>query len=328
MTELRTIQGKGSIRPGSSRRLLIALGLSLTVLGIEIGGGLLAGSLALLSDAAHVLVDVVALCVGLGAAHMAAREPDEHHTYGFHRLEAMGALANAILLIAASAVVLVESVGRLLAPSPVDARVVLAVAIVGLMVNGASAFLVHGSERRTGATRVLVLHLGGDALGSIAVIASALVVLAGGSPVADPVASLAIAVLLAILGLRLIGQIVHLLSEGVPVDVPLSTASTALHAIPGVQGVHDLHVWSIAEDLPVVTAHLETSPGADAGAVLTAATEALRRIGVGHATLQLEGDPCGQGRVMTGGTQLVADPLVTDSSASGGTSGRPRRGSR
>ena len=307
---------------------MIALGLSLAVLGIEIGGGLLAGSLALLSDAAHVLVDVVALCVGLGAAHMAAREPDEHHTYGFHRLEAMGALANAILLIAASAVVLVESVGRLLAPSPVDARVVLAVAIVGLMVNGASAFLVHGSERRTGATRVLVLHLGGDALGSIAVIASALVVLAGGSPVADPVASLAIAVLLAILGLRLIGQIVHLLSEGVPADVPLSAASTALHAIPGVLGVHDLQVWSIAEDLPVVTAHLETSPGADAGAVLTAATEALRRIGVGHATLQLEGDPCGQGRVMTGGTQLVADPLVTDSSASGGTSGRPRRGSR
>ena len=123
MTELRTIQGEGSIKPGTSRRLMIALGLSLTVLGIEIVGGLLAGSLALLSDAAHVLVDVVALCVGLGAAQMAAREPDEHHTYGFHRLEAMEALANAVLLIAASSVVLVESVGRLLSPSPVDARV-------------------------------------------------------------------------------------------------------------------------------------------------------------------------------------------------------------
>jgi cobalt-zinc-cadmium efflux system protein len=120
---------------------MIALGLSLTVLGIEIGGGLLAGSLALLSDAAHVLVDVVALCVGLGAAHMAAREPDEHHTYGFHRLEAMGTLVNAILLIAASAVVLVDGVGRLLAPSPVDARVVLAAAIIGLMVNGPWAFV-------------------------------------------------------------------------------------------------------------------------------------------------------------------------------------------
>ena len=321
MTELRTIQGDGSIRPGTSRRLMIALGLSLAVLGIEIGGGFLAGSLALLSDAAHVLVDVVALCVGLGAAHMAAREPDEHHTYGFHRLEAMGALANAVLLIAASAVVLVESVGRLLAPSPVDAHVVLAVAIVGLAVNGASAFIVHGSERRTGATRVLVLHLGGDAVGSAAVIASALVILAGGSPAADPVASLAIAVLLAVLGLRLLGQIVHLLSEGVPADVPLGTASTLLQSIPGVHGVHDLHVWSIAEDLPVVTAHLETSPGADAGAVLTAASEALRGIGVGHATLQLEGDPCGQGMAAAGGPHGVADPLATDSRISGGTSG-------
>jgi len=327
MTELRSIQGEGSIRPGTSRRLMIALGLSLTVLGIEIGGGLLAGSLALLSDAAHVLVDVVAICVGLGAAQMAAREPDEHHTYGFHRLEAMGALANAVLLIAASAVVLVESVGRLLAPSPVDARVVLAVAIVGLLVNGASAFIVHGSERRTGATRVLVLHLGGDALGSIAVIASAIVLLAGGSPAADPVASLAIAALLAILGLRLIGQIVHLLSEGVPADVPLATASTALQAIPGVLGVHDLHVWSIAEDLPVVTAHLETSPDADRGAVLIAASEALRRIGVGHATLQLEGDPCVQGMAATGGRHRVPDPVVTDSRISDGTSGLPRDGS-
>jgi cobalt-zinc-cadmium efflux system protein len=146
---------------------------------------------------------------------------------------------------------------------------------------------------------VLVLHLGGDAVGSAAVIASALVILAGGSPAADPVASLAIAVLLAVLGLRLLGQIVHLLSEGVPADVPLGTASTLLQSIPGVHGVHDLHVWSIAEDLPVVTAHLETSPGADAGAVLTAASEALRGIGVGHATLQLEGDPCGQGRTVS-----------------------------
>jgi len=303
MTQLRSIQGEGSIRPGGSRRLMVALSLSLTVLAIEIGGGLLAGSLALLSDAAHVLVDVVALAVGLGAAHMAAREPDEHHTYGFHRLEAMGALANAVLLIAASAVVLVESVGRLLTPSPIDAGVVLAVATVGLLLNGTSALIVHGSERRTGATRVLVLHLGGDAVGSTAVIASALVVLAGGSPAADPVASLAIALLLAVLGLRLLSQIVHLLSEGVPADVPLEKASAALQAITGVRGVHDLHVWSIAEDLPVVTAHLETTPDADAGAVLIAAGVALRRIGVGHATLQLEGDPCGQGKTVSGGAQ-------------------------
>ncbi len=107
--------------------------------------------------------------------------------------------------------------------------------------------------------------------------------------------------MLAILGLRLIDQIVHLLSEGVPADVPLGTASAVLQGIPGVLGVHDLHVWSIAEDLPVVTAHLETSPDADAATVLTAAGEALRSVGVGHATLQLEGDPCGHGMAATGG---------------------------
>ena len=283
-------------RPTATRRLLFALALALGVLALEIGGGLLTGSLALLSDATHVLVDIVAITVGLATARLAAREPDERHTYGFHRLEAMGALANAVLLIAASAVVCAEAIGRLMSPGVVDAPAVLVIAIVGLAVNSTSALVVHGSERRTSATKVLVLHLGGDALGSLAVIGSALVMIAGGSPAADPVASLVIAVLLAVFGFRLLGQIVHLLSEGVPPAVSLEVASAAIHAVPGVRSVHDLHVWAIAEDIPVVTAHLETSVGADTRRVLLTATDALRRVGVGHATLQLEHEPCGQGR--------------------------------
>lgn len=283
-------------RPTAARRLVFALVLALGVLALEVGGGLLTGSLALLSDATHVLVDIVAITVGLATARLAAREPDERHTYGFHRLEAMGALANAVLLIAASAVVCAEAIGRLMSPGAVDAPAVLAIAVVGLAVNSTSALIVHGSERRTSATRVLVLHLGGDALGSLAVIGSALVMIAGGSPAADPAASLVIAVLLAVFGFRLLGQIVHLLSEGVPTAVSLEVASAAIHAVPGVRSVHDLHVWAIAEDIPVVTAHLETSIGADTRHILLTATEALRRVGVGHATLQLEHESCGQGR--------------------------------
>jgi cobalt-zinc-cadmium efflux system protein len=279
-----------------SRRLVVALVLSLAVFGLEAGGGLITGSLALLGDATHVLVDVGAVLIGLGAARLASREPDAGHTYGFHRFEAIGALANAVLLVTASAVVLVESIGRLLAPSAVDAPAVLAVAVIGFIANSSSALIVHGVERRTEATRVLVLHLAGDAVGSLAVIGSALIIMAGGPAAADPLASLVIAVLLGLAGLRLLGRIVHLLSEGVPTGVSLDTASAALHAIPGVRGVHDLHMWALAEDLPVVTAHVETSFGADTRRVLLAATEALRRIGVGHATLQLESTPCGQGR--------------------------------
>jgi cobalt-zinc-cadmium efflux system protein len=282
------------IRP--SRRLVVALLLSLGVFFLEAGGGLISGSLALLGDATHVLVDVVVVLIGIGAARLASREPNAGHTYGFHRFEAIGALANAVLLVTASAVVLVESIGRLVAPSAIDAPVVLAVALVGFVVNTVSALVVHGIGRRTEATRVLVLHLAGDAVGSLAVIASAIIIMAGGPAAADPLASLVIAVLLGLAGLRLLGRIVHLLSEGVPTGVSLDTASAALHAIPGVRGVHDLHVWALAEDLPVVTAHLETSFGADTRRVLLAATEALRRIGVGHATLQLESTPCGQGR--------------------------------
>ena len=122
------------------------------MLALEVGGGLVTGSLALLSDATHVLVDIVAITVGLATARLAAREPDERHTYGFHRLEAMGALANAVLLIAASAVVFAEAIGRLMSPGAVDAPAVLAIAIVGLAVNSTSALIVHRSERRTSAT--------------------------------------------------------------------------------------------------------------------------------------------------------------------------------
>lgn len=285
-------------RSGGARRLLAALGLSLSVLAIELVGGLLTGSLALLSDATHVGVDVVALVVGFAAARLAAREPNDAHTYGFHRFEAIGALANAVLLVTASSVVLVESVSRLLRPptGPIDAPVVLGVASIGLVVNATSAWFVHGVARSTASTRVLVLHLGGDALGALAVIVSALVIMAGGPSAADAVASLVIAVLLALAGVRLLGQIVHLLSEGVPTSVPVAVASAALHAVPGVRGVHDLHVWALAEDLPVVTAHVETAVGADRRRILLAATEALRRVGVEHATLQLELEPCGQGR--------------------------------
>jgi len=283
-------------RPSASRRLLVALILSVSVLALEVVGGLVTGSLALLSDATHVLVDIVALLVGLGAARFATRAPNDAHTYGYHRFETIGALANAVLLIAASAVVLVESISRLMAPSEVDAPVVLVVATVGFLVNSTSALIVHGAERRTEATKVLVLHLGGDALGSLAVIASALIIMAGGPPAADPAASLVIAILLALAGFRLLGGIVHLLSEGVPPGISLDAVGAALHATQGVRGVHDLHVWALGEDLRLVTAHLETDFGADWRRVLETATGALRSIGVDHTTLQLESEACGQGR--------------------------------
>ena len=282
-----------------SRRLFVALALSLAVFGLEAVGGLVTGSLALLGDATHVLVDVVVVLIGLVAVRLASREPNEGHTYGFHRFEAIGALANAVLLITASSIVLVESISRLLSPSEVDAPIVLAVAVVGFAVNTVSALVVHGIERRTEATKVLVLHLAGDAAGSLAVIGSALIIMAGGPVAADPVASLVIAILLALAGLRLLGRIVHLLSEGVPTGMSIDAASAALHAIPGVRGVHDLHVWALAEDLPIVTAHLEVMAEADSRRALFAGTESLRRIGFGHATLQIEQGPCGQGRSAT-----------------------------
>jgi len=283
-------------RAAPSRRLVGALALSLAVLVLEVGGGLITGSLALLSDAVHVGVDVVALLVGLAAARMAIRAPDASHTYGFHRMEALGALVNAVLLVAASAVILFESLSRLAAPSEVDALGVLPIALLALVTNSASALLVHGGERQTTASRVLVLHLAGDAAGALAVIASAIVILAGGPVAADAVASLAIGVLLGIAGFRLLGQIAHLLAEGVPAGVSAADAAQALGDTAGVRAVHDLHVWALVDDLPMVTAHIELLPDADPAPVLGAATAALRARGFEHVTLQPEGETCGQGR--------------------------------
>jgi cobalt-zinc-cadmium efflux system protein len=290
------LHARAVARTAPSRRLLVALLLALAVLVLEVVGGLLTGSLALLSDATHVAVDVAALLVGFTAARLATRSPDANHSYGFHRMESIGALVNGALLVAASAVVLAESVGRLLAPTPVEATGVLGVAVVALVTNTVSALLVHGIERRTSATRVLVLHLAGDAAGSSAVIAASLVILAGGPPVLDAVASLAIGVLLGIAGLRLLGDVVHILAEGVPSQLSLATADAALRTVSGTAGIHDLHVWALADDLPLVTAHVDLQAGAEACDVLPAATQALRRVGVDHATLQLEREPCGQGR--------------------------------
>jgi len=298
-------------RAAPSRRLVGALALSLAVLALEVGGGLVTGSLALLSDATHVAVDVVALLVGLGAARLAIRSPDASHTYGFHRMEALGALVNAVLLVAASAVVLVEGLDRLVAPSPVEALGVLPVALVALVTNSASAVLVHGAARQTVASRVLVLHLAGDAAGAVAVIVSALVILAGGPSAADAIASLVIGVLLGVAGLRLLGQIAHLLVEGVPAGVSMADASKALWSSAGVHAVHDLHVWALADDLPLVSAHLELEPDADTSRVLRAATSALNDRGFGHVTLQLEWEPCGQGRPVDAGmTPPPVDPAA------------------
>ncbi len=291
-----TLHAQTVARTAPSPRLLVALLLALAVLVLEVVGGLLTGSLALLSDATHVAVDVAALVVGWTAARLATRDPDDAHTYGFHRLEPIGALVNGALLVAASAAVLVESVSRLLAPTAVEASGVLGVAVLALVTNTTSALLVHGIERRTSATRVLVLHLAGDAAGSSAVIAASLLILAGGPPVLDAVASLAIGVLLGVAGLRLLAEVVHVLSEGVPAQPSLASAGAALRSVPGAAAIHDLHVWALAEDLPLVTAHLELQPAAEPCDVLPAATDALRRIGVSHVTLQLEQQFCGQGR--------------------------------
>lgn len=206
-------------------------------------------------------------------------------------MESLGALVNAVLLVAASVVILVEGVSRLVSPTEVDALGVLPIALLALVTNSASALLVHGGERQTMASRVLVLHLAGDAAGALAVIASALVILAGGPVAADAVASLAIGVLLALAGFRLLTQIAHLLVEGVPAGVSAADAAEALGATAGVQAVHDLHVWALVDDLPMVTAHLELLPDADPAPVLGAATAALNARGFEHVTLQPRANP-------------------------------------
>ncbi|AAZ96679.1 Cation efflux protein [Thiobacillus denitrificans ATCC 25259] len=273
---------------GGSRTLLVALLLTLAFAGIEAAAGLWSGSLALLSDAAHMVADSSALGLAAAAAWLARRPPSMRHSYGLVRAEVLAALLNSLLVLVLVGFIVHEALERIGSPRDVAGGAVIGVAVIGLAVNLTVAWVLSRGAHSLN-SRAALLHVLGDALGSVAAIAAGIVVVTTGWTPIDPLLSILVAVLILVSALRLLREVVHVLMEGVPLDVELEAVGRDLAALDGVLRVHDLHVWTLSTGTVALSAHLELRDLADWPGILAAARRDMdARHGIRHVTLQPE----------------------------------------
>ncbi|MCC6312723.1 MAG: cation transporter [Thermomicrobiales bacterium] len=272
------------------RPLAIALGITAAFTVVEAVGGLLTGSLALLADAAHMLTDVGALALALAAIWLARRPPTPQRSFGFARAEVLAALINSAVLVAVTGWLFWEVIQRLNHPPEVDSGPMLIVAVAGLLANAASAWTLSrgGGHQHDLNTRGAFLHVIGDLLGSVAAIVAALVMLATGWWLADPILSAGIGLLVLISAWRLLRESTEVLLEATPTGIDPAEVASAMASAPGVIGVHDLHIWTVTSGLVALSAHVELADGQSWPEALTELNRRLRPFGIVHATLQPE----------------------------------------
>lgn len=237
-------------------RLGIALGIAASVFVMEVVGAWVTGSIALLADAGHVFTDMFGVAFALLAATMAQRPPSFRRTFGWQRLEVIAAALNALLLIGVGVYVAFEAVRRLFEPEPVEAGLMLIVAVLGMIANFVSLRILTAGKDESINVRGAYLEVLGDLLGSAAVVAAALVIVTTGWDRADPVASLVVAGLILPRSLRLLRDALRILMEAAPDDLDVADVRRHLTGVPGVLDVHDVHVWTITSGIPALTAHV------------------------------------------------------------------------
>ncbi|MDO9220806.1 MAG: cation diffusion facilitator family transporter, partial [Thiobacillus sp.] len=241
---------------GSNSGLLIALVLTLGFAIVEVVAGWWSGSLALMSDAAHMVTDASSLGLAAAAAWLARRPPSARHSYGLVRAEVLAALINSVAMLVLIGFIVFEAIQRFSTPQPIAGGTVVVVAVIGLIVNLVVAWTLHRGEQTLN-SRAALLHVLGDALGSVAAITAGIVILATGWTPIDPLLSLFVALLISVSAVRLLREAVHVLMEGVPLHIKLDTVGHDLAALPGVLRVHDLHVWTLSSGTLALSAHLE-----------------------------------------------------------------------
>jgi cobalt-zinc-cadmium efflux system protein len=300
-------------------RFLWALGLTALVLVGEVVGGLWTHSLALLSDAAHVLMDVVALGLSYVAVRMAAREPSDRHSYGLHRAEVLAAVINGGTLFVIAAGIFWEAGHRLWAPEPVKSIEMLLIAAAGLAVNLVVLLVLRGHDHghdhdhhdhdadhvhAEGPGDINVrsawLHVLGDTLSSVGVIVAGFLIWWKGWTLLDPLMSIAIGGVLFFGSGRLLKSGIHILMEGVPEGLHLREIGQAMAAVPGVREIHDLHVWSLCPGAVALSAHVTVDDAMwrDTSGIQAALKAVLRdRFRIEHTTIQIECERCAQGVV-------------------------------
>ncbi|GAA2721900.1 cation diffusion facilitator family transporter [Cellulomonas aerilata] len=275
------------------RRLVVVLAVTVSVVVLQVVGGLLSGSLALLADAGHLLTDATGIGIALGATALAARPPTKARTYGLQRAEVLAALANALLLGALAVWVVVEAVRRWGDPPPVSAGLMLVVASVGGVANLVCLLVLRDAQRESLNVRGAYLEVLGDLLGSAAVVVAGVVVATTGYTRADAVASVLIGVLVLPRAWALLRTVVDVLLEATPRDVDLDDVRAHMLGVHGVVDVHDLHAWTITSGVPALSAHVvvddECIATGRSGQVLDALGRCLAgHFDLEHCTFQLE----------------------------------------
>ncbi|MGH7566111.1 MAG: cation diffusion facilitator family transporter [Gemmatimonadota bacterium] len=295
MAHARSHHGSGVDRSSDRRRLGIVLVLTCAYMIAEVAGGLWTGSLALLADAGHMLTDAASLLLALGALWMAGRPATTRHTWALARVEILAALVNGLFLWVVVVWLVWEAIERFGDPGTILAGPMIAIAAGGLVINGVALYVLR-SPHDDNTTRSLNvhgawLHVAGDLLGSLGALAAGAVIWATGWVAADLVASLAIGALIVVSSWRLVHEAVHVLLEGAPRHLDVENLLFQLSAVEGVEGIHDLHVWTITSGYPALSMHVTCADGESREMLLARVNRVLReRFGIEHTTIQIE--PC------------------------------------
>ena len=274
-------------------RLAMVMAITAGIAAAEIAGALISGSLVLLADAAHMAADAAGVGLSLLAAYVAARPATQRRTFGYARAEILAATVNALLLLGLAAFIITEAVQRLASPPAVGSGLMMIFGVIALAGNGTSLMLLRHGQAESMNVRGAFLEVASDTFGAVAVIVSGIVVATTGFTLIDPIASLAVALLILPRTWRLLRDAVDVLLEATPRGVDMTEVRTHMTALEGVKDVHDLHAWTITSGLPVLSAHVVVDPevlaGGRSAAMLDALQDCLRgHFDVAHSTFQLE----------------------------------------
>lgn len=283
-----TISAEGVANP---RWLWAALWINVAITVLQVVAGIIAGSTALLADSAHVLGDAIAIGIALASVRIARRPATERYTFGFGRVEIVGAQINGATLLVLAGMLAVGAIVRLLDPPQVDGALVVATGIFGLLANVLAAWALLRANRQSMAVEGAYQHALMDAISSFAAIIAGVAVMLGVGSRVDPILALMVTALMVRSGWGILTASTAVLLEGAPADVETHAVGTALCQVEGVVEVHDLHVWELTQGFPSVTAHVVVAPGTEPQAARFALERVLReRFAVSHSTLQVDVD--------------------------------------
>jgi cobalt-zinc-cadmium efflux system protein len=278
----------------NQRRVFWAMLLTGGFMLAEVAGGIVAGSLALIADAGHMLTDAAALALAWAAFRVGRWPHDARRTFGYHRFQVLAAFVNGLTVIGIVGWIAIEAVRRLVAPVEVLGSLMLTIAVLGLVVNLAAFEILRRGDRANLNMRGAALHVLGDLLGSAAAILAALVILWTGWTPIDPLLSLLVALLILRSAWILLRKSAHILLEGAPDWLDVAELRDAVVAtLPAIRDIHHVHVWMLTSERSLITLHAEVAPGADHQQALAAIRGVLEeRFGIGHATIQIETAGC------------------------------------